>query len=411
MKHGVMIFGCVLAIALLLSGCATPSQVGDQAVTANAGQEQAHNKTLLLNVVRAYHRMPMHFSKVSAVRLPLGLGNPTFTLPTPFGPDFTTQIYGLSTQLGIQQGLDTIPLDSQEFMQGITTPVSPSLMLYYLDQGWPQQLILHMFVRSVEIYDDKDELIQRITNYPQNLSEFAAFQSAMDNLRGCEFDAKVERSRSGYGPIYRGNELGNAQALAAAKTAELVAMPVDAEGNETDKKPVGLRFFRETRSIGFKVVVSPVKPKETCTLPGMAQELTVTTEGKARGAVSGKKTAVFLLRSPEAMIYYLGEIARAQLDERYGGTPPSEPSTAVPTMKYRGFRATGKEDSYALFTIKKSKDSAAPVSVEYEGEHYSVPKGSTKDRSTHVLSLITQIMGLQNKGTAAPTTANVRLLQ
>lgn len=39
--------------ASMLFACATPSQVGDQVVKANIGQEQGHNRLLLLNVVRA----------------------------------------------------------------------------------------------------------------------------------------------------------------------------------------------------------------------------------------------------------------------------------------------------------------------------------------------------------------------
>jgi hypothetical protein len=60
----------------LICACATAGQLGEQVVKSYVGQEQAHNALLLLNIARAYHRLPMHFSKITSIRMPLGIGNP-----------------------------------------------------------------------------------------------------------------------------------------------------------------------------------------------------------------------------------------------------------------------------------------------------------------------------------------------
>ena len=71
-------------------------------------------------------------------------------------------------------------LNSQEFMRGITQPVPPSTMLYYLDQGWPQQLVLHMFVRSIEFYDALGtRCSRRITSLKTMISFFDSRQFLM----------------------------------------------------------------------------------------------------------------------------------------------------------------------------------------------------------------------------------------
>jgi hypothetical protein len=402
-----------MATVTVLAACATPGQVGDQVVKANIGQEQAHNRLLLLNVVRAYHRLPMHFSKVTAVRLPLGIGNPTFTAPTPWGPDFVTQVYQFSTQVSISQGVDSTPLDSQEFYRGITTPVSPTLLAYYLDQGWPQQMILHMFVRSVEIYEKQagqpDKLVRRIENYPQKAAEFDKFQRAMQGLAGCELDTKITPSRTPYGPTYKDTQVGNGQGLAAAKTADLVLLPVDGKGEvSAPDNAVGYRFFKEQRVVELKFSKA-LDERADCIPPGEAQALAFAGPDARKGTVGGQKTAVLVLRSPEAMLYYLGELGRAQLSGQYDRS--GRPDDRFPLIRYRSLRGESSTDGYTLFRLLKGRDANAAVTVEFEGETFSVPRSSSSDRSMHVLSLLTQIVALQNKAGESPFTSNVRLVQ
>ncbi|WEF31366.1 hypothetical protein [Pseudoduganella chitinolytica] len=57
--------GYLLGTALL-AGCAGP--LTQSAITSNLVQEDAHNAYLVLNIARAYERMPMHFTQVNMVR-------------------------------------------------------------------------------------------------------------------------------------------------------------------------------------------------------------------------------------------------------------------------------------------------------------------------------------------------------
>src|SRR5688572_21395925 len=97
----------IVVSALLAAGCASTKQVADTAVRTNVVQEQAHNQLLLLNILRAYERKPMHFTQISAVRLPPGIGNSTFVFPIPLGSD-RTHLYTLGSTIAIQQSVDTV---------------------------------------------------------------------------------------------------------------------------------------------------------------------------------------------------------------------------------------------------------------------------------------------------------------
>ena len=78
-------FNALVVCTAVLAGCASTGQLANTAVKANVAQEQAHNELLVLNILRAYERKPMHFTQISAVRLSPGIGNPTFSLSIPFG--------------------------------------------------------------------------------------------------------------------------------------------------------------------------------------------------------------------------------------------------------------------------------------------------------------------------------------
>lgn len=407
---------------LLLGGCASPSQVADSVVNANVAQELAHNRLVLLNIVRAYKREPMHFSRMSAARLPVGIGNPTFSLPTPFGPESLVLRYDWSTSLGIQQGVDSAPLDSQEFMRGITTPLSVTTMLYYLDQGWPQQMILHLFVRSVEVtktVGSETTVVKRLVNAPQNAALFEKFKAAMLDLSGCEIDPLQDRSPSRYGPVFAAKDLGNAEALAAARMADLRLAPVNKDGGDLkpEEVPQYFQFFRDQRFTSLKFSQSTLDGR-ACKVPaadepedarGPKVVIARTQRGEQSADPPTKPTysTAFVLRSPEAMLYYLGELARVQLDAE-----AASDGAGRLRLSYRAERADRRDKPAATFLpFKLERGSAgAAVSVEHQGQVFGIAPSSDGDRSMHVLSLMTQLLGSHNKGSDAPATSNVRVV-
>jgi hypothetical protein len=427
-----------------LLGCASPAQLADQVVSANVAQEEATNRLMLLNVVRAKFRHPMHFTRVSAVRPAAGFGNPTFTLPMPFGPDFKTQIYNVQSQFGVQQGSDSAALDSQEFIRGIMTPVPAATMTYLLDQGWPQQMVLLLLMRSIEIYEERvppeggrprPVLIQRLENNPTSMAQFGEFKAAIDGLRNCEIGLKTGVvGKSSWSPTFGKEVFSDLKGLAAAKAADLLVVPVDEAGKETTGKPTGYRLMKEQKGTQLELRDRPESP-QGC---GGVRFLRKAADGKAqvgfasfggvlppdeKEAVSPRESgilgqlvqtaaskpyALFAIRSPEAVLYYLGEIARREEAAR----KRDDHENALVTFRSQP-QPGGREDEIILFRLQQRQAVAtAGVAVDYRGESYVVEASpSGQDRSMHTLSLLNQILLLQNKGAEAPTTTNIRLLQ
>jgi hypothetical protein len=107
------------------------------------------------------------------------------------------------------------------------------------------------------------------------------------------------------------------------------------------------------------------------------------------------------LRSPEAILYYLGEILRAEAETEY------MPKVMVCDSK----------PPVPLFIVRKSteKDKAYSVGVDYESTKYVIPnsdsnEGCRIDRSMHVLSLVSQLIGQQKSNEHIPVTGVVNVV-
>lgn len=99
------------------------------------------------------------------------------------------------------------------------------------------------------------------------------------------------------------------------------------------------------------------------------------------------------LRSPEAMIYYMGELIETQVnsENRY-----------LPELK---------DNERFLRVTRGRPKGASAVKVTHEGETYAIPRDRDEaGRSMQVLSLVSLIFGLHREAEELPTTPTVTLV-
>ncbi len=104
------------------------------------------------------------------------------------------------------------------------------------------------------------------------------------------------------------------------------------------------------------------------------------------------------LRSPEAMIFYMGELIETQLKSAGHYLPEllrdeDEPSKERPIFK----------------VIKGRPSGGAAVKVSHEGETYAIPREGA-GRSMSVMSLVSLIFGLHREADELPTTPTLKLI-
>ncbi|CAN7748911.1 hypothetical protein LJR066_006620 [Acidovorax sp. LjRoot66] len=267
-------------------------------------------------------------------------------------------------------------------------------------------------------------------NYPENEGRFGDFQKAVYQLGNCSIGLKSTSKATPYGAILGTDQLKDLRGMAQLQAAGVSVVPVDSTGAEI-KTSTLYRLAKVTKGQEFELN-DKFGPNRQCKgLPGapgssdpVMKGLFSAEAGRSEApalspSASGGSTfhANLVLRSPEAMLYYLGEVARAQID---GRSKKDSTETEIPVKgqfpvgAFTGPVADTKSvKEYVFFRIDKNAHAPAAVKVDYLGNSYGIPlapAASDSDRSMQALSLLTQVLMLQNKGTESPSTSNVRLV-
>jgi hypothetical protein len=157
---------CVrLAAPLLVSalvGCSVVDDFSGRAVDFNTQAEQVQEQTMLLNVVRASLRRPMQFTGLQSITGSASLsGNGSLSLP--FGPpghrpqkSLSPDVAGIGGSISGGPSFIVPVLDTQEFYEGILNPISLQVFDYYLEQGFPPEVLFDLFVSKVVVTWVKD---------------------------------------------------------------------------------------------------------------------------------------------------------------------------------------------------------------------------------------------------------------
>ncbi|HEX3971804.1 MAG TPA: hypothetical protein VHX19_10790 [Stellaceae bacterium] len=158
---------CVrLAAPLLVTalvGCSVVDDFSGRAVDFNMQAEQVQEQTMLLNVVRASMRRPMQFTGLQSITGSASIsGNGSLSFP--FGPpshrppkSLSPDVLGLGGTLSGGPSFIVPVLDTQEFYEGILNPISLQVFDYYLETGFPPEVLFDLFVSKVVVTWVRDD--------------------------------------------------------------------------------------------------------------------------------------------------------------------------------------------------------------------------------------------------------------
>jgi hypothetical protein len=354
-----------LNVAGLLNGCTMMrDNMAKTTTDYNLVVEKAQNEMLLLNIVRASKRRPMYFTSLSSLR-----GKMTYSFGTgstiPFGKIGigTNGSYSVtpSVTYSTSPEFDLNVQNSKKFTRGIMTPVPMETIEYYWQQGWPKEMLALLFFSRMEEIDIETVL----KNDPDSRDKGVDFRNFRDAIKKMDWD-----------------------------NMELVTVtPV----GEKDTKEPKLQTLEEI----LKFALSKADNKDS-----QQAESYYVLRPKNKTKSNAKKYKTYI-RSPEAILYYLGEIVRVENKKKDSYIPYIGFHKELPNQKpvplFRAYKA-------------KAEDKSPCVSVVYEGVRYIIPQapdsndGYCTDRSMHVLSLVSQLIGLQREVEEMPTTGVVSVI-
>lgn len=512
----------VLTLASTGTGCVTPRSLSSDAVSYNLAVEEAQNRVLLLNVLRAQHRHPMYLTAISKVTgsVTSQLGT---TLTIPFSGDENTG--GLGATYTLSPSFDIAVLDTKEFMQGFLAPIPAEVFAYYLHQGWPEEFLFHLLVRKIDVTRGRGKGAQSfsVSNYPaaadESLCEWKRFAEVVSRLLQRDIELKTVSVQ--VGPRF--TNLTDLSRIIEADKQELVlervperavpggAEPEAADGRAPDEDargapprnakppgekgaspdpPAAAKTYRVRRAEGdVELVVieregreaapdplwpaadppregldrdsarkhawpekwpgdcdSPElrrgdagKPRRNGMDEGKPLSGTVRTEVGPKDVKAGPLAIRLYLRSPEAVLYYLGELVRVAAKQDQAPVVciqgELEPlffareagfgcAMGAVDAEYLGrrylipYQPRGElaDTGWAAWTADVDSGGARCEGRDGEGEPWSVARweGSktpcTPGRSMHSLSLLSQLFALQKSAEDLPSTSLVRVV-
>lgn len=450
-RASVMLFA-----SLLCSGCAFQSQVSQATVDYNQAVANSSNELTLLNVVRAMHRYPLHFTTISKIsgsfrvtgRAGLGAdivedgGTVTRSATgATTGDTITRGVERFSPSLGAEvaagPNFDIGILDTQEFYQGILRSVDPDMVGNFLNLGWPSDLVMAMLVERVEFHVPEGgpgasgaldqqlrprshgprEIVWSIENDPENATDSAEFGKFLQcfSLRPSSTDVEPKK----LWPVAKMDKLkvGDLLALDGEKLSMSSEPNPDERSIERVRPAIKGLTLRDLKPAGescefqFKPDHPSHSPQRLAIdiyrLPsgeeaGSDQHhgpggslIQLTRPGQqyfiaAGGREDVSATVHIILRSPQAVLYYLGEYARADS----AGLNP-----------YR------LQDGEPVIVVRRGGGSGAFLRTRLRNESFHIPFAEQeRGRSASAIDLAQQLLNLHKSAKDKPTTASFRLL-
>ncbi len=385
----------VLSSIGLFTGCATipKSQIAAGATEYNLAVEKAQNEMFLLNIVRAMKGHPMYFTVLNDIKasvvytlssgnayVPLGKfgSNPGSTALYSIAPSAT---YTTNPLFGVSL------LNSKEFVRGMLEPVQPETFDYYWQQGWSKEMLLYLFVHRIQkgrdtyrnnpFGDTFDGFQKEIEGIANNECDLIVTEVSPDATIGPEIEAKIAAA--------------GLQQLIELHKAGLTLTP--AQRNREKADTYQLRLLKREYTIECRTGKDQDVSARYKVLP----------DSSVQNAGDKTADAKIYLRSPESILYYLGEIMRAEkMADNKIAKPP----------KLKGGKDKRCESWLFVAREAGAGDTNPFVAVDYEGTKYVIPRTDSETRcpedvSSRVLSLVSLLTAKQSASDLPPPTGVV----
>jgi hypothetical protein len=421
------LLAAVSALALLAS-CDAADKFSRQSVEYNLQAETIKNQNLLLNVVRAAYRKPLQFTDLSTITGQLTLsGTAGFNIPFA-GPSNNLgrlSFFSPSVTASDSPSFTVAVLNTKEFYRGILTPLPMQTIAYYTKLGIPLSVLLTLAISDIA-YGAPDQLT-RVHNDPYG---YDRFQHLLQSLLDLGLSVEYVSETSVIGAPFDDQGLPKAADAAAldAKGVKIVHHTLKADGGglppdqaarfrraghyyQLEQTDLNLRFCFDRQLTKSGIALTPDMPigdtgerLQASAICGAADQPATPDKPppSAQQRAAGKhdlQTAKagpaapphefsFITRSTEAMIYFLGELARHDLGIVEPRFTPEVVNHTEPNI---------------FFHISPGPGGQNTIGVTYEGRAYHIdvdPSGH--DRSSQIMELVTEVLAQNNSAKDLP---------
>ncbi len=217
---GRAVFPGLAAAVLLLSGCLSPIAMHRAVLEYDRTVSRVEAELLLLNIARARHYRPVHFTAVSSVaatfdfRVSAGILGRVGGL----GPDADNAPVDLlyTTEVAENPTVTIIPIAGEEFTKRILRPLDESHFSFLTRQGFDLGMVLRLMAHGITIQGDSEP--RTVLNRPARREEYTEFRRRLLHLSALHAAGKLRIAPIMYEeryPVALDRALTPAEAVAA----------------------------------------------------------------------------------------------------------------------------------------------------------------------------------------------------
>lgn len=170
---------CLLAL-LMLSGCVSPMALNRAVIAYDEAVTDAGSQQLLINIVRAHHRQPIHFTGVSNIAATFNFQANAGAMPALGGLAGATMMPIFGGSVSENPTISIVPIEGEEFTKRLLTPFPQSKFTLLLRQRFDVDLLLRLMAQEVRLQQTEHRSAYR--NNPSDRPGYEMFRRVVLHL-------------------------------------------------------------------------------------------------------------------------------------------------------------------------------------------------------------------------------------
>jgi hypothetical protein len=393
---GLTAFGrclrCTLLLFLLapgLSGCLSPTTLDGMSLAYNGATASDISKQLLLNIARARHNDPIHFSGISNIAATMNFQANIGMTPPLTGNNGTTLMPILGAGASENPTISIVPMQGEEFTKRMLTPLTEDRLTLLLRQNVDVDLLLRLVVLEFRTRENGREGVYH--NRPRDREDYALFRRVVLHLSSIQ-----DRDE-----LY-------AEPLAFERRWTLPAERMTPEGFQALEKEYSIthdpeqRVYHLVKQVAGRIVITNYDPA----LLSESERIRLNEEAEQnapndllldiRPGYPGGEYPLhgkLRLRSFSNILYFIGRTLSTEPERDISRDPRTPPVTENPVFALE-------------ITETESPPPDADLAVEYKDRHYAVRRDARypwNETAFRVLWQIFQMTMAELPKAAAPS--------
>ncbi len=170
----------IVLILSILTGCISPLALNRAVLAYDDAVTDALSQQLLINIVRAHHRQPIHFTAVSNIAATFNFQANAGAMPALGGLAGTSILPVFGGSVAESPTISIVPIEGEDFTKRLLTPFPQSKLTLLLRQRFDVDLLLRMMAQEVRLLQDEQRNVYH--NSPADTGGYEMFRRVVLHL-------------------------------------------------------------------------------------------------------------------------------------------------------------------------------------------------------------------------------------